>query len=357
MAHPITMSALPRFMACRGSAFLPQVRSLPDDDTQRGTAIHEWVLLGKEPPEEFRNECHALDASELPEGESEVAVAYNWREDTARILGKSLNREYPADGNELCGSQDRVTLLPESALVVDVKTGRATHEEARWQLVAGALAVCRATGRDSAVIALAHEIDGKLVLGRRETLGPLELAAAASEIESAFSAPPAASYVEGSHCRYCPAFASCPAKAALAQSLTRLPELRLDNDSVPRILQAIESGERVLKDVKAAVREYVSSNPVRLPDGSVLALQEVARETIDAEKARTVLPREVWEAAVETKMTKTALTAAVKASNGTPATVLKELRLAGAINTSTHMELKRIKPKAHALPVGEAVEP
>jgi hypothetical protein len=345
------MSALPRFVACRGSAFLPQVQSLPDEDTQRGQAIHGWVLEGREPPEEFRDECRALDVSALPEGESEVAVAYNWREDSARILGKGLNRQYPAEGDELCGSLDRVVLQPESVLVVDVKTGRCSHEQARWQLVAGALAMCRATGRDSAVIAVAHVVDGALVMGRAEMLGPLELAAAAAEIEAAFSAPPTANVVEGDHCRHCPAFAACPAKAALARNLMGRPELRIDDETVPAILQRCDDVEKAVKLARAAVREYVTHNPVHLPDGSVLAMQEVARETIDAVKARAVLPERVWQAAVETKMTKTALDAALKADGAmSKKMAYGQLRAAGAVSTSTHLELRKVKPKHAALP-------
>ncbi len=357
MAHRVTGSKFDRFMACRGSEFHPHVQSPPGKHADSGTAKHGWVLAGEEPAEEFAEQAKAIDASALPEGTSEVALAYNWREDTARVLGTNIGRAYPTDGDEVCLSIDRLGLTETHAENWDFKSGRATFEDARWQLTIGALAACRAYGKDNALIGLLHDIDGVLVRGTPRELGPLELAAAASEVFEALSAPPPPDVVEGPHCRYCPAFAACPAKPGLARSLTGMPELVLNDDSVPRILTALESGERVLKDVRAAVREFVSHRPVRLADGSTLAMQEVSRESIDATKARAVLTPALWDAAAEFKLTKSALTAAVKAAGcGTPASVLKELREAGAISTNTHLELKRLRPpKAAALP--EDVQP
>lgn len=351
MGIKVTMSALPRFMACRGSASLPHVRTVEDSDTRRGTVLHEFVLLGKAPPAEFREECQALDLSAAPDGfTTEVAYAYDPNNDAGHLLGRELGRAYPEWASELiCGTADWVRVDADSVTILDLKTGRTSLSDARWQLVGLALAACRWHGKSSATIGLGHIIDGVLVWGARETLDAMDLAAAAEEIRGAVDSAPSQDLVEGPHCGRCPAFAACRAKQALAASLVGLPELRLDNESIPRILQAVEHGERVLKEVRAAVREYVTHNPVQLPDGSVLAMQEVARESIDAEKARAVLPMEVWEAAVETKMSKTALDAALREAcpkRGYKAEVYAQLRAAGAITTSTHQELRKVKPKS-----------
>jgi hypothetical protein len=370
----VTFSGVERVMACAPAAVLPHSREVREP-ALRGNAIHDFLFnLNSNArdkalllvPDKYREACESIDLEKLPppgSGAGEVAFAYDTRADTARELGRGLNRNYgQLSPWEIAGTVDWVGVSGSMVVVVDFKSGfgEVTAAPRNAQLRIGALASARAYGCTSARVAIAKVRDNFVWWDWAE-FDALDLDAIAAEVRAMTEAVDienkrvaggqSPNTVQGLHCRYCPAFTACPAKMNLvlavvhdAQRGAELPTLSEAN--FPAVLDRLEAAEAALKRVRETVEEYATATPVMLPNGDIYGPVETPRETIDAEKAGSLLASRfpgVSAQAMEPKMTKTKLIAALKKAGANPDLALDMLRRGGAIKETVSIQVKRFK--------------
>lgn len=336
----ITFSGLHRVKACPPSAILPHSEKANDAATNQGVEVHRFLEListgiSREAAielcaSEHRRFLSVIEVDKLPatatgQYAAEVAFAYNWRKGTARELGRGTGRDYSGVGpDEIPGTADVVGLTPDAVVVLDYKAGPyATRRGSvgdSMQLRGYALAAARAYGRERAIIGeIRIGADGAPVFETAE-LDVNAISIVASEIEAimedaAIAAKQNLSHnnprtVEGPHCAYCPAFASCPAKFSLASALgdpdARMP-VALTPETALKARERSKAAKQVLKQVDEALDLYFRANPVTLPTGKVLG--EKAERTPNMKLALPILRdlhgAEVAKAAIkaEPKMT------------------------------------------------------
>lgn len=391
----ITASALPRLSHCVAGAVLPQVRE-ETARSSRGTELHRFMERASEVgrataldevSDELRPLCEALPLESLPVDPSayaaEVALALDLETGEARELGRGLNRAYQQAGlrpTEAPGTADVVALVePDAVYVGDWKFGyqQRSTDPAERNLQLGFLALAMATlhGRYAAVVELIHIRDDGTPWRDRAELDTFGLALIREQVrEIASKVEQARAVVEagrvpdtsrGPWCRYCPAFASCPAQAQLVRQVTSSPEdvtedllAMLTPERAAAAYERLRQVREVLKRVDSALYAYALEHPIPLGDGVVLGPVETSREDVDGEVARRVLVEQygpaVADLAVEWTATKKSLERGVRqvhkefaATCEGPVTlksvreeVLGEIRKAGGITRHTKTTVK-----------------
>lgn len=355
--HP-TGSKLDTVGRCPAAAALPQVESFPDDDGKdpraKGTGVHAFLEacaeVGRDAALEqvddlWRALCTEIDTAKLARELScstEVALAYNWRDDTARRLHPLERRAYEIDPLcEVAMRLDLVGLSDDAVFIGDYKGPHAwlPRPEDSYQLGTGAVAAARLFGRSRAHLEYIRILDDGRPLKFHAELDVFGLEAAAERVRGAMQAVALVRQVvdsghvpnvsEGPWCRYCNARASCPAKTAVIRQLV------LDTQPIP-FTQALtpESAARAyamywpmkaaLKQVEGALYAYAKLDPIFVrdeEDGSQRWFGELDRpgdEEVSGPIAHAVLTEvysgEVANAAVEYTATKKAISTAVRAA-------------------------------------------
>ena len=329
-----TASGLTRALACPTSCVLPQVTAPPSPWAESGRALHAYVeaiAKGKVPaeaaelvPEALRTTALAMDTDNWPVDVSagwlsELAVEYNLDTDGAQLIdarGRSYGLGTEA---QLYGTADLVRVHGSTVYVVDVKTGRGwlPRPSESGQLRFLALAFTRVYACESAEVGhLRVDGDGRAWLDL-DTLDAFELATVRDQLVEARANVNARVVApkEGQWCRYCPAFACCPAKAALACASVDV-DGPLTRETAAAAWRRVKDVRAVLDRVEGALREYAAREPVPLDGGWELAEVETTRETLDARKVRAaaleMLGPAVADLAVELTATKSSLEAAIK---------------------------------------------
>lgn len=406
MEIKLTYSGFERAKACIPSVLLPHVGSIRADSTA-GTVKHRFLervpAVGRdaalaEVPEEFREACAVIDLSPLPASKPgqyapEVAFAYDLATDTARELGRGIDRKYREAGlrdGEIPGTLDSVGIDDDTVLVLDFKSGWGGHVQRAAendQLRIGALAAARAYGKSRARVAIAHiPDDGDPWLDWAE-LDEMDLEAVAAEVRGlvARAAEEADRMglaetprtVEGEHCRWCPAFPHCPAKMTLVRQLaTESPEPfnvpELTAETAPKMVERLLAAEEVLERVRSTLETYARQQPVRLANGKVFGPVALPRESIDPAKGSVVLTERfgadvaIAACETETSMTKALLkrglrrwvdrTPGAKISHAEKA-ALEAMRQAGAIRVTTTSPVKVYQPHEEPPPPTEKHAP
>lgn len=311
----ITASALDRLDACPGSHVLPHAYET-SEHASRGTAIHAFLQRANElggdreaalaeVPAEHYDACAAVDEQTLPlygETAAEVALAYDPSSDTAREIGRGMERAaYLAAlrGGEIGCIVDVVGLSPDAAYVADYKTGWRWVSPASWQLRFQALAVSRAYGRRSVTAQVVRVRDGEN-RAISATYDAWDLDGVAADLEQLLGRvaavqaraddgkrPPT---YPGEHCQYCPAQRWCQTRINLALALSGedpLAELGQVRALTPqqagqawRLLDLIEPiVAQAREDLKLLAREV----PLPLGDGQFLGIVAGHRDRLDAD--------------------------------------------------------------------------
>lgn len=386
---------------CALSAVLPGAKDVtPNEARDKGKALHQYLCdvttLGYAPalervPEAWRAEAAAIDLAAMPHSQPdawgfEVAFAYDAVADTGRELHRGGSRDYSdVRPGETPGTADVVGVTADEVVVLDVKTGRAELEEpeAALQLLFLALAASRAYGKPSARVGWIVLRDGQ---PRFEwatidafTLDVEVLARVAgvlAEVEATkrqwAANPDAVVPTIGGHCSYCPAQFRCPATSQLSREVTRaalaestLP-LEVPYEKRADFFRWVEAIGALHKRLEEHVEAMARKEPIPLPGGKVLGLVTTEREHLDAVVVETVLakvaPELVADAVVrEAKTSKDALLTAVRkhlprgvTQTSWMKTLLKAIRDAGGAYVRHSESVKVHKPKAEALPAGEA---
>lgn len=400
-------SGLERHINCRMSNVLPRAFDTEGtDDTTRGKEAHSHLQRVGEGMEEqesldmveerFRDACAGIDLVDLDDVlglTAELTLAYKPMDDTARVLGVALDREYEAAGlqdDEVPVTMDVVGLdkpvAPTRGSVIDWKTGWAQLARAgrNWQMRGGALALSRAFDLDDVDAQLIYLREGVPARRDRAVFTAADLAGFAAEARARWvlsledrarrertGALPDAT--QGSWCRYCPSFHACPPKVALIRSL-----VSGEIDDLTRIApvspEGLADAYRKLQDLKAPLKLLERSiyaaareRPVlleRTADGTEVWLGTTlvqSPERIDAVKARIVVSEMLGVDAVDEvstfSVTKKRLDEAIRkrvpkgAGADKMRAVLAELRKRGGAHRPTKHEVDvyRLKPRTAAL--------
>ncbi|MEK9726248.1 MAG: PD-(D/E)XK nuclease family protein [Rhodospirillaceae bacterium] len=236
--HVATGSGIERAMNCAAASVLPRVWSESSVYAQRGTAIHAHLeRLAHGMPEaeslalvdiEHRDAAATIDTASLADDltlSPEVALAYKPADDTARLIGQGLARDYSTVGlDEIPLTIDLAGRRQDHGVVRDYKTGHrnVTRAGTNWQMIGAALAVSRAFDLDEMEAEVIYVRPGRDVYRDTARLTGLELAGAAAELRALMprverdrarlAAGEHVEPTEGSWCQYCPSKWTCPAK-------------------------------------------------------------------------------------------------------------------------------------------------
>lgn len=372
-----TASGLTRAIRCPGSMSLPQVQRETGPHAETGRQVHTFLetvaTVGRDAAlagctdERAASICAALDLEALPLGDgttwaSEVAFAWDITSGAAREVGRNLSRGYPMQDGEAYGTADLVALSPDGSavFVADVKTGRGwlPPPAESGQLRFLAYAACLAYGAESAEVAHLHVREDGTTWTQWATLDALELALVGEQLRELSRTAEAGTgaIVEGPWCRYCPAFSSCPAKAALACASVEAPATLTPETAAAAWLR-VKAVREVLDRVEEAVRAYALEAPVPLGNGLVLAPAETSRDELDGAVVHAVLGKlygpDVAHAAVELAASKKSVDRAVRMvaeaakARGEKVTLkalsaqtLEAVRQAGGLTTRTRVDVR-----------------
>ncbi len=229
--------------------------------------------------------------------------------------------------SEFVGTDDLTRIGADGRLMVaDYKSGRYTADEDPLhypQLRALALCAARVLGFNEVDVALIQVSDTGCHVKAR-TMDCFDLEAAEAELRDIYARIMAPGIVEpraGKHCHnhYCPIIAECPATKAAMVALEDAPAL------VPHIRDAehaawtrerIRAAERALQQVKDAVDEFASREPVPCGNGKYYGKIEKTKRTLQVNGDVMRILEELGAAdAVEHKVTQAALKRAITANS------------------------------------------
>lgn len=362
----ITGSRLALADACPGSHALPWVgsRSKAADDGTAGHAFLERVGAGdrlgaiEALPEHMRKRCEAIDVVAMVQrfgaARYEVTFAYDPLTDTARELGAGLDRDYSdAKPGEIVATADVIGLDATG----DFKFGQGMVLRPRenWQFKLIALANARARGDAFADSWLLKVDEDGNTLEVSDTFDAMDLDGIAAGVrdiyervvvaQAAVKAGGTPQMVTGEHCRYCPAFASCPAQAGAGQALVALSERS-------EALTPQRAGEAwvLMRTVKAAVekmedvlRAMAEAEPLPLPNGKVLKPVVSQVEVLELEAAIENATPETYSQVLKAgSVTKAALERAI-GKDETKA-LIEQMRKAGGVGYAPRTSLRECKP-------------
>jgi hypothetical protein len=328
-------SSLERAHLCPESQVLPHFRSANTAWSARGSGMHAFLVrvaeLGRDEAlaelegTEHYDACECIEVDRLPAVSPgsyayEVALAYDLETDTARELGRNVGRERAYVGvtaTEVFGTLDVLGLTDEAVLVLDYKTGFKWFGpiEENYQLLFGALAACRAYGRERALMAIIRINEEGHPYFLWGEVGREELEAFAARLRAlderiselrllAIGGEPLRP-TWGDHCTYCPALPSCPAHMTLARALTNpeddtagLPALTAE--TAPLYYVALKRGEKVLERIETSLKLYAEQSPFELGGGWVYGKYPFPNDEFDVVKALPLLKGYLGDAAIGT---------------------------------------------------------
>lgn len=408
----VTPSALGRIAACIRSEAMPHTHSR-SPFARKGTVAHKFLAdcldhgrdraLSMVEEVEDIDWLEAIDIERLPAFErdkysAEVAVAYSPSLREGRLIGYGLSREAAAakrEGDEIVGIVDVGGVAEEGVVVQDYKTGWGYVEraEVNWQMRTYSLFMARTFLKTSAFHSvvrvrdngdhyfdtavmdeldlLSHEEEFLSLLRRREDVRQAVRAGLPEAI------PP---LNEGRHCRYCPAFAVCPAKSFAIRALAGSPaqDLVLTPELAAQAWRQLKLAGKTLERYESVLKDYARQTPVPLGEnGEILGEKKHKVESIEPDQARLVLEKQYGDLggaiageATEKRetLTKAALKSALKKLmlptlpekeqkiTHVEKRVLEVLRVGGAVQTKTTFPVTEHVPPKLALPEGATEE-
>jgi hypothetical protein len=265
-----TGSKIHRVWMCPASAVLPHTTN-EDHEARtepargKGQLVHRYLERVRvdgvdaalsEVPEDLQTMCRALDINRLPTHlDAEVAFAWNWRDSSARELGRSPNLPRKPDGAvdyealgidwscelgvtvDVCGFAE---VSPPGSMetirrgyVGDYKTGHTKYPRpARFgQILLGAICIRDLYQLDDVIGELLYLDDDGECYPQRDTLDQWTLDSFERELGEIMADLPNLAALaaqhgpgmlrkhEGPHCDHCPAFKDCSAKTALVKAI------------------------------------------------------------------------------------------------------------------------------------------
>ncbi len=358
----LTGSKIHRIWKCPASAAL---RQFSDDDSAaepargRGRAIHAFLQhagtvepaqLLADAPAELVPLLEALDLENLPVGlAAEVSYAWNWRERTARELGRDLplrpgggvdydhpSIQPPIDwDSEIPCTLDVVGVAqlrppghemygPTRGYVGDYKSGHSKYPppDMFGQTLLGACCVAHVHGCDDVVVELIHIHDNGGHHTVRRIVNTWDLEDFADQLDASMERAKTARLEggltpyeeqhlikEGPWCEHCPAYRGCPAKLALVRALPQelaqvgvapgalqLDPAALTVSNAAGAWMAIERIDDVLAEAKKELCKLAWHESIPLPDGRVLGRLETSKRAVNGKVAAELLVRRYGDA-------------------------------------------------------------
>lgn len=329
-----TASGLEAALKCTASVVLPHaLRS--NVWAEDGHARHEYLRRILPPtrmpatsalhyvPLKLRAQCEAIRVEDLVGDllsttvRAEVSYAVNVDSGHVRELGVGLDRKYPKLGPRwIMGTLDiEGQRLDDAWIVKDTKSGHldvTAADEGNPQLLFFALALARLHPEASSIVGMIVRLseDGAARTESRDTYDAFELDAFLLELRelvdriALLKRRKRLEVVEGPWCRWCPAFAHCPAKQALARRL--VPELDAIRDGIAE-MTVTDCGKAwlvlrrirpIYEAVTKALKERAKLEPIPLEVGKFLRPIHYETTSFDA-AAAVVLLRELGASEVE----------------------------------------------------------
>lgn len=299
----LSASGVPRALACPASLVLPQHRyetKSAADGTDRHADDETAIDLG--------NEEDVLPSKVLamigPDDTrvTEFAFAFDCATNSARELGHIKRRAYrDLSPFEIPGTADLLIRNSRRAIVVDKKGyERVGPAETNEQTLTLALMVARTYGLDEIIVVIYYEIGGVDIAiigaldldGHAERLKQLLVDTARAQIE------PTAFLAMGRHCRYCPAFLSCPKQHALTLEVgnantamaieSRIPFS--DDADAAAAFDLLGRIKMLTARISAALYARAAERPIPLSDGRVLGpVEKQGNEKLDGDVVYEVI--------------------------------------------------------------------
>lgn len=396
MSHRLlpTISEWPRVMKCVGSAVLPVSPVEGGEDAQRGDAIHAFLAaipkIGRDAalakvPTEWREDCSQIDTAGLPISGAipELAIGLHMGTTSSREIGRDLAREYgPREPLEIVGTIDGVWASAHAGSLWDYKTGHSEQDPAaeHWQLLVAAVILWRLWGVEAWDVSIIQINPDGSNTPDHARLDLLDLVAAEQQLKdrvaeivrrrAEYAAGVMPPTVAGKHCRYCPAWPSCPQKLAIARRVLRDPASfeppalsTLTPEQLTEWKQLYDGAKEVIGRIGAEIASFAAFNDIPIGDGRVYGSHEVKRLDVDGEVAfRVVHDRfgvEAAAAAVTMKGTQAGLIRAAKVAKvpvvaAAVRELLAEIKTRGgvAMKTQTRIE-EHVKAKTASEPARE----
>lgn len=349
----VSASSVERQLACPGSAHLPQ-HDYSTAAAAAGSDRHEdaeiAALLGgiDDLPWQVRKLLEPGDVLS-----AECAMAYDVSDNTARALGHISWRDYAPHLRpfEIPMTIDLIVHGERRILVVDYKGYRpVTPAAVNPQLLTGALAVARASGRDEITVAIVY-LGASWLPADVATLGVFEFDMHAGALR-AMVASSDRSLHAGPHCEYCHAFLSCPEQRALAvragdgQIAVRV-EAMIPFDDDAEASEAYDLYQRirvVATRMRAALAARAAERPIPLGGGRFFGrVDKQGNERLDGDMVHAVVTelhdRDTADLAVTRSATKVRLEAALKGKRGAVKKVLDVVRERGGATRNAGSEI------------------
>ncbi len=318
----ITASSLTRLRQCPSSAVLPRAENASiwaDAGNEEHDRLAHWVV-----DRDSDAISDIVDADLLarlpslvpPGARAELKLAYDVVARTARIIGEGSGRAYGDPGPfEIVGSTDVGGEDGDTIVVIDWKTGFADVEPAATndQLWFYATALCRALGKDRAIIRIVYTKTGRVDSYEIEWD---ELPSFADKLErlhvqvAARIATKSRGEIletrEGSWCKHCASKPYCGSKTALLvqvaeHGLAVIGDTTMTPDRAAAAYQQIEKVEQLVKDARKRLEAYVDEQgPIDLGGGKMYGrYHRKGNESLDGELAVQAIREVVGEQAKE----------------------------------------------------------
>jgi hypothetical protein len=308
-----TGSQMDRLLRCAASGALPQVIDAnPSEHRDRGTAAHAFLArvgeVGREAAlaeidEQWRPFCASIELAQLGDRvtlSTEVALAYNWKDDTARQLEVVEHRAYDVDPTcEVPLTIDLAGVGADAVYAGDYKGPFAwlPDPEQSMQLGVAALALARLhdVGR-AQVEYIRLRGDGTTRPFRAELdlwglHGVAERVASTMEqvveLRAYHERGGVLNVAEGPWCRYCPARQHCPAKTAMIRSILSdtaraIPyDLPITPANAGAAYLMLRKAKDVIANLEKAIHAYARETPIEIgqdDDGSLRFFGRLERE-------------------------------------------------------------------------------
>ncbi len=318
----VSASNAEAFVNCTTSHLLPQAES-HNDYMYRGSEGHEPLAAkinkrvanaterGKESVRLFPLDeiLSTLDVAAL----AETAYVVNVQEKSVRFVGKDIGREYgPLAKYEVPCTLDVQGVKDGRPWIRDWKFGKSA---AWWQLMVQCMAAAYGSSPsdepageiDAGFIFIDGDSKGKVWHEESRIVSLEEIDAACDRLVEAFDRVPKLmtdllegrpKTTAGEWCTYCPGYAYCPSKWALARAMTDevqdvIPKLgALSQEELGALWAHTREFKKIFSTVEEALKGAALREPLPLPNGKELAMIEArGRETVDKDLARALVRR------------------------------------------------------------------
>lgn len=357
----ISSSKLDLVSECPGSLTLPW-RDEPTVYSEAGTERHagdELAINAGDVPEEYESRWPGL------EWRAESAYVYDISSDTSTHRGYGIGRRYGAVGPfEVPGTIDAEGRGPGILVVVDrkgheIQAPAGQHRQARFL----ALAAARHQPADRIIVAIRPEL-GPMDVAELDPVFDLDVIAhdikqlviQSARVRSDARAGKPVGFRPGRHCRWCPAFASCPKQSEL-QALVKLeddhPDLALqtfvDDETAADVYELYKRIGILYKRIGQQLYAHAAVRPIPLASGKMFGkFEKLGNERLSGDVVYEVVKahhgQEVADAAVERHATKTKLATALKGKRGAVKTVLAEVRALGGATRKAGEDIGEYEP-------------